>query len=185
MSKNRVSKLTSNEIAQIALALHPTKFSVKYLIADTQYDDPIRNLPAKKEQYRQLIQLWERSVRATHHFLSEADISNYRPLILEQYFDQLDLFCFYQQKTILGFIGLDQKLIQMLFIDPEFRGTGVGKALIKYAIEHHQVDSVDVNEQNEQAIGFYKHLDFQIVDRFEEDALGKPYPILSMQLKQQ
>ena len=140
--------------------------------------------PAKKEDYHELIQLWERSVTATHHFLTPSDIDHYKPLILNDYFNQLQLFHIKQNNKILGFVGLEGKLIQMLFIDPESRGLGLGKTLVEFAIENYDVNNVDVNEQNSQALGFYKHLGFEITERSETDAAGKPYPVLSMQLKQ-
>jgi putative acetyltransferase len=135
-----------------------------------------------KQHYKELIEVWEKSVRATHDFLSETDIQYYKPLILNQYFNNLRLFCIKSNERILGFIGLDDQLIQMLFIDPTARGLGLGKALISFAILTHHANSVDVNEQNEQAVGFYKHLGFEVKRRFEEDAAGKPYPILCMKL---
>ena len=47
----------------------------------------------------------------------------------------------------------------MLFIDNNHRGIGIGKKLITYAIDNLQVTKVDVNEQNNQAVGiFYKHI---------------------------
>jgi putative acetyltransferase len=39
-----------------------------------------------------------------------------------------------------------------------------------------------VNEQNEQALGFYLHAGFSVVHRSEKDALGMPYPILHMKI---
>jgi len=142
------------------------------------------NIQAAGEgHYSELIELREASVRDTHDFLNESGIRHYKPLILQQYFDQLDLFCVSNNQHIQGFIGLDRQLVQMLFIHPRARGLGLGKALLKFAIEHYGINMVDVNEQNEQAVGFYKHLGFEIVERFEQDATGKPYPILSMRLK--
>lgn len=138
---------------------------------------------AGPEDYLELITLWEASVRATHDFLTEDDIQHYKPLILKQYFDQLNLFCIKEQHHIAGFIGIDGSLIQMLFIHPNYRGSGFGKALLNYAIKNYSITSVDVNEQNEQAVGFYEHLNFNVTNRFEHDAAGKPYPILSMVLK--
>lgn len=140
--------------------------------------------PATRDQYPELIEVWEASVRATHDFLSEADIQHYKPLILEQYFDQLELFCIKENHKIQGFIGVDQTLLQMLFIAPQARGLGLGKALINYAIKTRGVNNVDVNEQNQQALGFYMRMGFEITERFDQDAAGKPYPILSMRLKQ-
>ena len=139
--------------------------------------------PASTSHYSELIELWEASVRATHDFLNESDIQDYKPLIHDQYFDQLDLFFMIKNEHIQGFIGLDGQLVQMLFIHPKSRGLGVGKSLLNFAIETYGIDTVDVNEQNVQAVGFYKHLGFEIIERFEHDATGKPYPILSMRLK--
>lgn len=36
---------------------------------------------ASIRDYDELIQLWEASVRSTHHFLTEDDIQYYKPLI--------------------------------------------------------------------------------------------------------
>jgi putative acetyltransferase len=43
----------------------------------------------------------------------------------------------------------------MLFIDPAHRGQGLGKQLLRYAMQHLNADELDVNEQNPQALGFY------------------------------
>ncbi|WP_435655920.1 hypothetical protein [Brucella pituitosa] len=40
--------------------------------------------------------------------------------------------------------------------------------------------TVDVNEQNTQGVGFYKHMGFGQVGRSELDDQGKAYPILKL-----
>ena len=139
-------------------------------------------IPATAADYAELILVWEASVRATHDFLTETDILTYKQLILEQYFDQLSLYCIKENSGITGFIGVDNEFLQMLFIHPSKRGTGLGKALIRYATSNLSVTKVDVNEQNLQAVGFYHHLGFEAVEWFDHDAAGKPYPIVSMSL---
>lgn len=47
--------------------------------------------PAKKSDYKSLITIWEASVRATHHFISEEYLQELKPLVLEQYFAMVDL----------------------------------------------------------------------------------------------
>ncbi|TMD66902.1 MAG: GNAT family N-acetyltransferase [Chloroflexi bacterium] len=42
--------------------------------------------------------------------------------------------------------------------------------------------TVDVNEQNDQALGFYLRMGFVVVGRSELDSNGKPYPLLHMRL---
>lgn len=138
-----------------------------------------------KDRYHELIKLWEASVRATHDFLAEADIAFLRPLILESYFDAVDLNCAMGDgDEILGFIGTAADNIEMLFIAPHHRGRGIGALLVAYAIKERGARRVDVNEQNPQAIGFYEHLGFRTRGRSPTDGQGKPFPLLHMELAQ-
>ncbi|MNT84650.1 putative N-acetyltransferase YjaB [compost metagenome] len=72
----------------------------------------------------------------------------------------------------------------MLFIAPEHRGEGLGKQLLRYALEHLNADELDVNEQNPQALGFYLKQGFEVIGRSEVDGMGQPYPLLHMRFKQ-
>ena len=49
----------------------------------------------------------------------------------------------------------------MLFIHPQSRGKQIGKTLLTFSIEKMNVKKVDVNEQNDQAVGFYKKCGFE------------------------
>ncbi len=139
---------------------------------------------ADKKDYSSLIEVWEQSVRATHDFLPERDIKTLKPLILEHYFDAVELKCVKNESgDILGFSGVHADNIEMLFIAPAARGKGIGASLARYAIEQQNARKVDVNEQNGQALGFYLHLGFTVVDRSPLDGQGNPYPLLHMALK--
>ena len=70
--------------------------------------------------------------------------------------------------------------LEALFVDASARGLGVGKWLISHALSLHPDLSVDVNEQNHQAVGFYQHMGFQISGRSEQDNQGRPYPLLHL-----
>ncbi|WP_317233052.1 MULTISPECIES: GNAT family N-acetyltransferase [Pontibacter] len=110
-------------------------------------------------------------------------MQSFKSLILNEYLHAVTLFCIRdEQNKIAGFSGTAEGKVEMLFIDPIYRGKGVGKALLQHAIEVLGCTKVDVNEQNEQAVGFYKHAGFKVVSRSETDSMGKPFPILSMEL---
>ncbi|WP_246841747.1 acetyltransferase [Cellvibrio sp. PSBB023] len=137
----------------------------------------------EKTDHLKLIEIWEASVRATHDFLVEDDIQALRPLILEQYFEAVDLRCAKNTHgEIQGFCGVHDGNIEMLFIAPEARGKGIGALLVAYAIKSQGATKVDVNEQNVQALGFYQHIGFSVIGRSPVDGQGKPYPLLHLSL---
>ena len=132
--------------------------------------------------HRALLQLWERSVRATHNFLTEADIDFFRPLV-GQYFDSsTDIWVLTDKADVpIGFLGLDGNSIAALFMEPAYFGKGGGQRLVSYAQTlRGGALTVDVNEQNVAARGFYEALGFSVVDRSPLDDNGRPFPILHM-----
>lgn len=136
---------------------------------------------ADASQFERLVRIWESSVRNTHFFLTESDITELRPLLLNTYLPNLPVFIARDETgAIYGFIGVADKRIEMLFIDANMRGKGVGKQLLTYAIEKLRAEEVDVNEQNPQGVGFYKHMGFMQTGRSEVDGQGKPFPLLHM-----
>lgn len=138
---------------------------------------------ASSDNYPEITAVWEASVRATHHFLTEADIQFYKPLVLNEYLKSVTLYYIKgANNDIQGFIGIAADKIEMLFIHPDARGKGLGKLLLQYAVKEAAAFKVDVNEENEQAVAFYEHMGFVVVSRSPLDGSGKPHPILSMEL---
>lgn len=145
---------------------------------------PMKIENAVKADFPRLIEIWEASVRATHEFLSEEDLQELKPLILNQYFDAVDLKCAKKDDgETLGFCGVSDGNIEMLFVSPNERGKGIGSALASHAIDYQSATRVDVNEQNDQAIGFYLRIGFTVTGRSPVDGQGKPYQLLHMKLK--
>ena len=131
--------------------------------------------------YNELTAVWEAAVKATHHFLAKGDISFLKPLVRNEHLKNVNLFCIRDtKKNIAAFIGLLNKKVEMLFVRPDMMGKGLGKKLLDFAISLHNASSVDVNEQNEQAVHFYRHYGFKLVGRDPVDAMGKPYPVLHL-----
>ena len=132
-------------------------------------------------EYERAAELWEVSVRVTHDFVTEADLDVFRPLVRASFGEIAQLAGLRTDDGLLiGFIGVEDGNVEMLFLDPAYRGHGGGSLLLEHAFAHFAATSVDVNEQNPQAIGFYEHHGFTQVSRSETDSTGKPYPILHL-----
>lgn len=135
--------------------------------------------------FAELTNVWEASVRATHDFLPDSYIELLRGLVLEQYLDTVMLICCKDptSKRITGFAGVAAGKVEMLFIHPDYRGLGIGKCLLMFAINELNAERLDVNEQNLQAVGFYLKQGFVAVGRCEKDGMGQPYPLLHLRYK--
>ncbi|MFP1557928.1 acetyltransferase [Escherichia coli] len=72
----------------------------------------------------------------------------------------------------VGFMLLSGQHMDALFIDPDVRGCGVGRMLVEHALSMAPELTTNVNEQNEQAVGFYKKVGFKVTGRSEVDDLG-------------
>jgi putative acetyltransferase len=139
-----------------------------------KYDDAYREA---------MISLWERSVRATHDFLLKDDIDYFKTLVQGIDFKTFDVYCAFDEKdTLLAILGVAERKLEMLFLDPKFIGKGVGKHMMLFALKELEVDQVDVNEGNLKATRFYESFGFRVYDRTPLDDHGKPYPILKMRL---
>ncbi len=121
-----------------------------------------------KDDMDNILNVWESSVRATHTFLKEEDIISIKPQVKEGVYYVSKLLCVRDEKgAIQAFMGVHQSKIEMLFVDSNSRGNGIGKKLINYAINVLNAKFVDVNEQNTQGVGFYKHMGFDTFKRSE------------------
>ena len=138
---------------------------------------------ARAEDRESLLALWERSVRATHHFLEDSDIVALRPLVAEELESNAVDWWVLESATEapIGFLGFTSDTIEALFIDPDHHGQGGGRFLVAHAQDLGAgALTVDVNEQNEAALRFYEALGFSVAGWSPTDAAGRPFPILHM-----
>lgn len=134
-----------------------------------------------EENYTTLAEIWERSVAATHDFLSKGDFNEIKQALIPDYFPNVDLYTLIDNERITGFIGLSFDSIEMLFIDDYCRGNGYGSALVDFALKK-GATKVDVNAQNVFALNFYQAKGFKVIGRDETDEGGRPYPIPHLSL---
>ena len=136
------------------------------------------------ELLQSLLPVWEASVRATHLFLSEPEILRIKQYVPQAIGGVAHLLVAETEPGVpVGFLGVENDRLEMLFLAPAARGKGLGRQLAEHGIRDYGVREVTVNEQNPQAVGFYSHLGFETYKCTDHDEEGGPYPLLYMKLK--
>jgi putative acetyltransferase len=136
------------------------------------------------EEEGRLLEVWEAGVRATHHFLSESDIDFFRPLVRQGLRELPHLLCVRDAAgSPVAFVGVGGDKLEALFVHPAWHRMGVGRRLARYAVVELGATTVDVNEQNEPAVAFYRRLGYVVEGRSPLDGTGRPFPLLHMRLE--
>ncbi|WP_423057278.1 GNAT family N-acetyltransferase [Brevibacterium linens] len=135
-------------------------------------------------EYPALVEIWRSAVRASHDFLEESDFDRIESNLASAYFPAVSLIVAERAGEPIGFAGIAEGNLEMLFVTDEARGEGIGTKLLKQAIAEFDVTRVDVNEQNPGACGFYLSRGFAQVGRDELDGDGRPYPTLHLELSE-
>lgn len=125
--------------------------------------------------------IWQKSVEATHLFLSLQDIKDILPQVvigLKQI--PILLVSFTDDDEPIGFAGIADDKLEMLFLSPDYFQQGIGYKMISTAIQDYQIKYVDVNKQNPKALKFYLRQGFTIFKRSPVDSDNRPFPILHL-----
>src|SRR5690554_114941 len=147
-----------------------------------QSTDNLEIKPYSDIYREQILTVWEDSVLATHDFLTRSDFEEIKELAASINFNDFQVFCLTAENTIMGFIGVADNKIEMLFLDPKYFGQGFGLKLLNFAVNELNADKLDVNEQNTKALRFYQKFGFEIFERTDKDDQGRNYPLLRMKL---
>jgi putative acetyltransferase len=128
-----------------------------------------------------LLDIWLRSVRATHTFLTEDDIRAMLPMVRDAALVGLELWVLCSDDGAPAcFLGLSGSKVEALFLAPEHRRRGGGRMLLDHARRLKGALTVDVNEQNPEALRFYEACGFEVAGRSEVDDQGRPFPLLHL-----
>ncbi|WP_156096564.1 acetyltransferase [Amycolatopsis jejuensis] len=130
-------------------------------------------------EYARLLEIWRSAVEATHHFLAPSDVEYYATRVPE-YLPEVALTVATVDGVAAGFSGTAEGKLEMLFVHDDFRGQGVGSALLRAAVDRFPELTLDVNEQNPSAVGFYLHQGFVVTGRQPLDSDGRPFPLLQL-----
>lgn len=141
----------------------------------------LHKMKLQEVNFPKALDIWERSVFATHDFLKEEDRIALKQEI-PTYFKHVEAYLWFDEQEAIGFSGTHDHNLEMLFIDPKHFNQGYGSEILQHLIQQGKVSYVDVNKDNERAIEFYLKNGFEVYKTSQTDAQDRNYPILHMKL---
>jgi putative acetyltransferase len=109
----------------------------------------------KDSDLEDVLSSWENASRLAHPFLTNDLLESTRKNIPIVLLPKADTWVSEHEGVVIGFICLIGNEVAALFVQPEFHGTGTGRALVDKACELHGDLEVEVFEVNSIGLQFY------------------------------
>ncbi|MBZ7921338.1 GNAT family N-acetyltransferase [Ensifer adhaerens] len=136
--------------------------------------------PWRPEEGDRLLAIWLAASRIGHPFLGEARLVEQQQVVRDTYLPMADNWVAEIDGKVVGFIGLIESFIGGLFVDPDIRGSGIGRALVEDAASRLGQLEVSVYADNQAAVDFYHRRGFVETTRKETDDEGLPFAVIDM-----
>lgn len=115
---------------------------------------------------------WENASKIAHPFLPEAFLAKERHNIPNIYLPNAETWVADIDGLVVGFIALLGNEVGAIFVEPDYHGSGVGKALMDKAREIHGDLEVEVFSKNSIGRKFYSRYGFKPLIEKVHEATG-------------
>lgn len=129
-------------------------------------------------QYQQsdldgVLNSWEVATRLVHEFMTDEFIAEQRINVEKVYLPNTDTWVAEINGTVQGFISLMGNEVGAIFLQPQYHGMGVGKALMDKAQSLHGELEVEVFKVNETGRKFYARYGFILLRETLHELTGE------------
>ncbi len=124
----------------------------------------------KESDLESVLDSWEVATRLAHKFMTDDFIAQGRKDITEIYLPITDTWVVEINSLVIGFLALIGNEVGAIFLQPDYHGRGIGKALMDKAQELHGNLEVEVFKVNHIGRKFYSKYGFE----FLEEKLHEP-----------
>jgi len=130
--------------------------------------------PYRDDDLGELLDAWYRASLVAHPFLSEEFFESERGLIAERWLPIAETTVYETGGLVVGFLSLIGNEVGGIFVDPEYQGRGIGRALMDGARDSRPLLELSVFEANSVGRRFYEAYGFEFVERNVNQATGHP-----------
>lgn len=129
---------------------------------------------------KELLDVWFRASLIAHPFLHKDFLKKEMKAIEEVYTPMAETWVYVQAGRVVGFIALIGDEVGAIFVDPDFQGQGIGRALMGKAQQLRSQLEVEVFEANEIGRRFYDQYGFKLIKEHIHQQTG--HPLIRMRL---
>ena len=105
--------------------------------------------------------IWLKANLNAHYFISKHYwVSNYE--LVKKMLAQAEVYVYEDDKIIQGFVGINDKYIEGIFVSDEMQSHGIGKILLDHIKDKKVRLQLNVYQKNVRAISFYQREGFII-----------------------
>lgn len=109
-----------------------------------------------------VMQIWKNENIKAHKFISKEYWENNYEYIKE-ILPTAEIYVYILEEKVVGFIGINNKYIEGIFVDKNNHSKGIGTALLNKVKENRDSLTLNVYQKNTGAISFYKNNGFVII----------------------
>ena len=126
-----------------------------------------------KHDIEVVVSLWRSASEIAHSFLSKDFLDQEDDNMRNIYLAFAETWVTEVEGTVVGFIALIEDEIGGLFLDPDFHGQGLGRALVDKAVIQKGPLKVEVFKENIIGRRFYDAYGFRETEEFIHEASGQ------------
>ena len=130
--------------------------------------------PYRDDDLGAVLGVWYRASLIAHSFLSEEFLAAERREIGERWLPMAETTVCEIDGSVVGFLSLIGNEVGAIFVDPDYQGRGIGRALMDGARDSRPFLELSVFEANSTGRGFYDAYGFEFGGRQVNQDTGLP-----------
>ena len=126
----------------------------------------------EEKDLSELLDAWYSASQVAHPFLDEDFFEQERRNIAAFHLPNAETWVYELDGVVVGFIALIGNEVGAIFVDPQFHGQGIGRALMDKARSMRAVLELDVFKDNLVGRKFYEKYGFSQVNEYLHEETG-------------
>ncbi|MBL4785939.1 MAG: GNAT family N-acetyltransferase [Cohaesibacteraceae bacterium] len=127
-----------------------------------------------------VVSVWRKASELAHPFLTREFLDTEADAVRNIYPQYAEIRVTLVDNQVVGFIAMLEDEIGGLFLDPQYHGIGLGRAMIKDAVSQRATINVEVFEKNAIGRRFYEKCGFIFEKEAFHEASNQPTLRLSL-----